>query len=380
MGEPCGPARKQGDVTKRMQIVICGLSITSSWGNGHATTYRALVRALTQRCHQVLFLERDKPWYASNRDMPSPPYGTTKLYRSLADLDRRFRPAIANADFVIIGSFVPQGVAVAEWVLDTARGIVAFYDIDTPVTLGKLYADDTEYLSRELIPSFDLYLSFTGGPTLKILEREFGARFAAPLYCSVDPDLYFPQPASRKWELGYLGTYSDDRQPNLERLMLEPAARMPAAKFVVAGSLYPTDIEWPANVMRIDHLPGSGHRKFYNSQKFTLNVTRRRMIESGYSPSVRLFEAGACGVPIISDRWRGIEEVLEPGKEILIADSAEESAEYLRSIKDAEAVRIGKRARARILAEHTSAVRSSQLETYFKKLTRRNRSKSSAAD
>lgn len=363
-----------------MRIVICGLSITSSWGNGHATTYRALVRALTNRGHDVLFLERDKPWYASNRDLPSPPFGTTRLYRSLADLNRRFRSAVASADFVMIGSFVPEGVAVTEWVLDVACGIVGFYDIDTPVTLAKLRSGDTEYLSRELIPNLDLYLSFTGGPTLKVLEREFGARFAVPLYCSVDPDLYYPQTTARKWDLGYLGTYSDDRQPNLRRLMLEPAERMRGRHFVVAGSMYPSDLNWPSNVERIDHLPGAAHRKFYNAQKFTLNVTRRHMIESGYSPSVRLFEAGACGVPIISDHWRGIEEILEPGTEILIAESPEQSVEYLTSISDAEARQIGKRARSRILAEHTSAVRSAQLESYVKKLTRRNRSRSSAAD
>ena len=137
-----------------MRIVFLGLSITSSWGNGHATTYRGLVRALWARGHDVLFLERDVPWYAANRDLPRPPYGRTELYASLEDLKRRFAGDVGDADFVIVGSYVPEGVAVGEWVMATARGATAFYDIDTPVTLAKLEQGDTEYLTPELIPRY----------------------------------------------------------------------------------------------------------------------------------------------------------------------------------------------------------------------------------
>src|SRR3990170_1331251 len=131
-----------------MRIVIIGLSITSSWGNGHATTYRGLVRELAARGHDVLFLERDVPWYAENRDLPHPPFGQTSLYSSLVELKDRWTRPIREADFVIVGSYVPQGVAVGEWVTSVATGPVAFYDIDTPVTLAKLDRGDTEYLSR----------------------------------------------------------------------------------------------------------------------------------------------------------------------------------------------------------------------------------------
>jgi spore maturation protein CgeB len=363
-----------------MRIVICGLSITSSWGNGHATTYRALIKGLCHRGHEILFLERDKPWYASNRDLPTPPFGTTRLYDSIDDLNYRFRTAVRDADLVMLGSFVPDGVTVAEWILENARGVTSFYDIDTPVTLGKLRSGDREYLAPELIPEFDLYFSFTGGPTLRLLERQFGARHAVPLYCSVDPDAYFPEHGIRRWEIGYLGTYSDDRQRNLQDLMLTPAEREPEKRFVVAGSLYPDDLTWPANVERIEHLPGSAHRGFYNAQKFTLNVTRRQMIECGYSPSVRLFEAAACGVPIISDYWTGIEELLEPGREILIARTPEDSMRYLKTITDEEARRIGERGRLRILAEHTASARSLQLEDYLGSVAVQPRSHSFAAD
>ena len=355
----------------KLDIVIIGLSITSSWGNGHATTYRGLMRELAARGHDVLFLEHDRPWYADNRDMPNPPWGRTELYRSVADLRHRFARQVRRADLVIVGSYVAEGVAVGEWVTSAARGLTAFYDIDTPVTLAKLQRGDTEYLSHALIPKYDLYLSFTGGPTLRKLERELGSPKAQPLYCSVDPELYFPEDLPRKWDMGYLGTYSADRQPPLERLMLEPARRLPRRRFVVAGPQYPDDVKWPRNVKRVNHLPPSEHRAFYNQQAFTLNVTRADMIKAGYSPSVRLFEAAACGVPIVSDHWAGLDTFFEPGEEILIARSTEEAITYLRHVGEAERRQIGERAREKVLARHTAAKRAAELEGYVLELASR---------
>ena len=353
-----------GAAPAKLDVVIIGLSITSSWGNGHATTYRGLVRELVARGHDVLFLEHDRPWYADNRDMPAPPWGRTELYRNVTDLKDRFARAVRRADLVIVGSYVVKGVNVGEWVTSVANGLTAFYDIDTPVTLAKLKRGDTEYLSHALIPKYDLYLSFTGGPTLRKLERELGSPKALPLYCSVDPELYYPQDLPRKWDMGYLGTYSADRQPPLERLMLEPARRLPRRKFVVAGPQYPPGIAWPRNVARVEHLPPAGHRAFYNSQAFTLNVTRADMIKAGYSPSVRLFEAAACGVPIVSDAWPGLDTFFAPGEEILIARSSDEALAYLRHVGEAERRQIGAAARARVLARHTAAKRAAELESY----------------
>ena len=346
-----------------MKIVILGLSITSSWGNGHATTYRGLVRELVRRGHQVLFLERDKPWYASHRDLPHPPYGETRLYGSVEELRARFGQEVRAADAVIVGSFVPEGVAVGEWVTRQADGVTAFYDIDTPVTLAKLAARDHEYLSPELLPRYGMYLSFTGGPTLARIESRYGSPAARPLYCSVDPEAYYlEEGAVSRWALGYLGTYSEDRQPTLERLLLEPARRDPSRQMVVAGPQYPGSVAWPANVARIEHLPPAEHRGFYNAQRFTLNVTRAEMIRAGHSPSVRLFEAAACGVPIISDPWAGLEEFFVPGEEILLADTAEEVGEILRDLSASAAREIGERARRRVLAGHTAAHRAAELE------------------
>ncbi len=347
-----------------LDIVMLGLSVTSSWGNGHATTYRGLIRGLSARGHRILFLERDVPWYAGNRDQPSPPGARVELYSDVSEL-ARFEPEVSRAHLVIVGSFVPQGIQVGQWVTSVAKGVTAFYDIDTPVTMSHLDAGACDYQSLSLIPRFHLYLSFTGGPTLVKLELRYGARMARVLYCSVDPNQYFPERREHRWDLGYLGTYSPDRQPALERLLLEPARRLPAGSFAVAGPMYPETVKWPQNVERTIHLEPARHRKFYAAQRFTLNITRTGMVAAGYSPSVRLFEAGACGVPIISDRWDGIDTLFQPGREILLADSSEDVLRYLFDISDEERSAIGARARAAVLAGHTPQCRAAQLERYY---------------
>jgi spore maturation protein CgeB len=351
-----------------LHVVILGLSITSSWGNGHATTYRGLVRELAARGHDVLFLERDVEWYAANRDLPRPPHGRTALYPDLTELQRRFAGEVAEADLVIVGSYVPQGVEVGKWVTRTARGLTAFYDLDTPVTLAKLRRGDEEYLTARLISQYDLYLSFTGGPTLERLERDHGAQAARALYCSVDPTLYHPDQTALEWDLGYMGTYSVDRQPGLERLLLEPARSWSRGRFVVAGPQYPETTRWPNNVQRIQHLPPDRHRRFYNSQRFTLNLTRADMAAAGYSPSVRLFEAAACGTPIISDPWDGIDTLFQPGQEILVGRSGAEVLGWIRDVPEPERRAMGERARSRVLAQHTAAHRAAELEGYVQEL------------
>jgi len=347
-----------------MQIVFLGLSITSSWGNGHATTYRGLVRALCRRGHQVLFLERETPWYRDHRDLAHPPYGRTCLYHSITELRQRWSGAIRAADFVIIGSYVPEGIEVVSFVQRTARGLVAFYDIDTPVTLAAVAGGSCDYLAADLVPGFDLYLSFTGGPILRRIEDDLGARAARALYCGVDPDRHRPVANNPRWDLGYLGTYSTDRQPTLDSLMCAPARAWPQGRFAVAGSLYPPDVAWPANLERIEHIDPGGHATFFARQRFTLNVTRTDMIRSGYSPSVRLFEAAACGAPIISDWWDGLDEFFCPGREILVAEGSDEVLRYLRELPEDHRSDLARNARARVLASHTADHRAATLETY----------------
>lgn len=348
----------------KLKIVILGLSITSSWGNGHATIYRGLVRELSARGHDVLFLERDTQCCAANRDLPDPPHGRTELYASVKELKHEFAAEIREADFVIVGSYVPEGIAIGEWVTRIAEGATAFYDIDTPVTVTNLIQGNADYISATLIPKYHLYLSVTGGPLLNYIEKHYRSQRARPLYCSVDATQYFPEQRPLKWDLGYMGTYSEDRQRALNRLLLEPARRWSEGRFVAAGLQYPRTLRWPRNVKRFTHLPPGKHRAFYNSQRFTLNVTRASMIAAGFSPSTRLFEAAACGTPIISDFWQGIEIFFKPDEEILISHSPDETLIYLEELSELDRRRIGYRARERVLAKHTARHRAAELENY----------------
>ncbi len=344
-----------------MRLVVLGLSLSSSWGNGHATAYRALLRAFAARGHEVVFLECDKPWYAAHRDLAAPGFCDLRFYQDPDDLARDHAATVRAADAVVVGSYVPDGVAVGAWVCATAQGVRAFYDIDTPVTLAKLERGEFAYLDPDLIRRYDLYLSFTGGPTLDRLERVYGSPMARALYCAVDPEHYRPVAVERRFDLGYLGTYSLDRQPKVEALLLEPARRLGQSTFALAGPQYPTEIDWPANLHRIDHLPPAGHPAFYAAQRFTLNVTRADMVRAGWSPSVRLFEAMAMGVPVVSDDWPGLAELFPAGT-ILIARDTDEIVRILTETDEAARQHLADKARALVLERHTAGVRARELE------------------
>jgi spore maturation protein CgeB len=347
------------------EIVFIGLSITSSWGNGHASTYRSLIRGLHGLGHRVLFLECDQPWYASNRDALALQYCKSGLYANFEELRDRYTRRIRAAAAVVVGSYVSDGRRVCDWVLEHAGGIKMFYDIDTPRTLAKLGNDQCDYLALSQVPEFDVMLSFSGGPALSRLEEEFGARKARVLYCSVDVEQHRPVPKRPDIDLGYLGTYSEDRQAALEELLNQPARRLPRSRFAVVGAQYPGGARWPPNVQRIDHMAPDAHADFFGRQRFTLNITRADMRRAGYAPSVRLFEAAACGTPIISDDWPGLSDLLMPGKEILLAHCADDVTSLLRAMDQAEAQRIAGAARERVQAEHSSVQRALQFERYL---------------
>jgi spore maturation protein CgeB len=353
-------------VSEALDIVIIGLSLSSSWGNGHATTYRGMLRGLHALGHRVTFLERDVPWYAAHRDLPSPDFCELHYYQSLDELVGRFAARIQEADAVIIGSYVPEGPQVIDAVHALRPKRLAFYDIDTPITVARLKKGDEEYLAARQVPLFDVYFSFTGGPTLRQLENEFGAPRAEALYCSVDDKCYENTGEATVWDLGYLGTYSDDRQPTLEQLLIEPARRLPHLRFVVAGPQYPDRIDWPANVERIDHLPPAAHPSFYSRQRFTLNVTRADMIAAGWSPSVRLFEAAACGTAIISDFWEGLDDLLPFGEAVAIARSSDEVVALLTESSEEQRLQMAASAKKRVLQGHTGHARAAELIGYLR--------------
>ncbi len=348
-----------------MKIAIFGLSITSSWGNGHATTFRALCRALHTRGHSIVFFEHDTEWYAHNRDLPEPEFCRTRIFESWRDVLPLARAELRDCEVAVVGSYFPDGIAAIDEVLDSPAPCKAFYDIDTPITIAQLRETGrTPYLLKEQISGFDVYFSFTGGPLLKEIENRFGARLAVPLYCSFDPLEYRRFPVNKRFacDLSYMGTYAPDRQPKIDEFFCAPARLLPRRTFLLAGPQYPKSICWPDNVRRITHLNPRWHSRFYSSSRLTLNVTRRDMVRAGYSPSVRLFEAAATGAAIVSDNWPGLDTFFRPQQEILLPTCAEDVARYVTDLSEAELRVVGNAAQERVLADHTSIRRAIEFE------------------
>jgi spore maturation protein CgeB len=347
-----------------MKLVIFGLTVSSSWGNGHATLWRGLISALVSAGHRVVFFEQDLPFYAPHRDLTGlPPGGKLVLYRSWEEVLPQARAELRDADVGMVTSYCPDGVAASRLVVDSRVPIRCFYDMDTPITLERAQrGEPVEYIDPEGLGGFDLVLSFTGGRALEALRTVLGARRVAPLYGSVDPTVHYPVPprSSFRGELSYLGTYAANRQAALERLFLEPARRLPHRRFIIGGAQYPADFAWTPNLFFVQHLPPVDHPAFYCSSALTLNVTRGPMAELGYCPSGRLFEAAACGIPVLSDDWEGLGTFFRIGEELLVARTTEEAIEALERSPE-ELARIGRAARERALGEHTATHRARQL-------------------
>jgi spore maturation protein CgeB len=346
-----------------MKLVVFGLSVSSSWGNGHATLWRGLIRALAALGHRVVFFERDVPYYASHRDLTELPGGRLVLYPSWVDVVACARVELADTDAAMVTSYCPDAVAAGELVLDSPAPLRAFYDLDTPVTLDRLRSGmPVDYVGPGGLGGFDLVLSYTGGAALEALRQQLGARRVAPLYGSVDPEVHRRvqrQPHYRS-DLSYLGTYAADRQEALLRLFLDPARRLPRRRFLIGGAQYPAEFPWSDNINFVRHLPPSEHPAFYSSSRITLNITRAAMADMGYCPSGRLFEAAACGCPILSDDWPGIGEFFAPGEEILLADAPDDVVAAME-LPDPALERVARAARERALADHTAERRAAEL-------------------
>jgi len=346
-----------------MRLVIFGLTVSSSWGNGHATIWRGLCKALARRGHRVTFFEHDVPYYASHRDLGDPETFDLVLYPEWAQVRERAKTEVRNCDAALVTSYCPDARAAADLVLSSAKTLKVFYDLDTPVTLERIrQGEEVNYIPSYGLGPFDLVLSYTGGKALDELRAQLGARRVAALYGSVDPSLHKPAARSPRYssDLSYLGTYAPDRQPALQELFLEPARRFPAKKFLIGGALYPQDFPWGENIWFVRHVPPPEHPTFYSSSALTLSVTRAAMAEMGYCPSGRLFEAAACGTPVISDQWDGMDTFFQPGKEIFTVSSAADVDNVL-SMDAAQVRRLAERARQRALDEHTSDHRGATL-------------------
>jgi|SRR5579859_2472374 len=349
-----------------MKVVIFGLTLSSSWGNGHATLWRALCSALCRRRHQVVFFEKDVPYYAAARDFRElPEGGKLILYSALSEVVAESRRELADADLAMTTSYCPDALAATELILNSEAAVKAFYDLDTPVTLARLARGDVvEYIPARGLRDFDLVLSYTGGHALAELRSVLGAQQVAPLYGSVDPGTHFPVAAVEDYraDLSYLGTYAPDRQASLEELFIKPAREQVGRRFVIGGSLYPQSFPWAANIYFVQHMPPPLHPAFFCSSRATLNVTRGAMAKYGFCPSGRLFEAAACGVPVLSDVWEGLETFFTPGEELIAVRSSEDVIAALDR-SDEELTCIGRAARERALREHTADTRARQLET-----------------
>jgi spore maturation protein CgeB len=342
-----------------MKIVVFGLSISSAWGNGHATLLRGLFTALHQRGHEVHFFERDVPYYASHRDATSFPFVLLHLYSDWADALQIARRELSGADVGIVTSYCADGVSASELVLETRPSRTVFYDMDTPVTLGRLdRGESVPYLPAGGLADFDLVLSYTGGRAVEQLQEKLSARSVGTLYGWVDPDLYYHVPPVPTYaaDLSYLGTYSQDREDAFNQLLLSTAYRLPETRFIVGGAMYQNTESWPSNVRYFEHVSPPEHRSFYSSSQLTLNVTRSSMAVMGYCPSGRLFEAAACGTLVLSDWWEGLDTFFKPGEEILVARDSDDTLAAL-ALDEAEKGRIARRAREKTLDCHTAAAR-----------------------
>lgn len=347
-----------------MRLVIFGLSISSSWGNGHATLWRGLLAELGHRGWHTTFFEKDVPYYACTRDLREFEGGSLVLYGDWTEVAPRARRDLREADVALVTSYCPDGIEASDLVLDAPHATRVFYDLDTPVTLSRLgRGESTTYVGAKGLSGFDLVLSFTGGKALDELRERLGARRAVALYGHVDPAVYRRVEPSERFaaDLSYLGTYADDRQPKLQAMFIEPARQRPGRRFVLAGAQYPQDFPWLSNIYFVRHLPQDQHATFFSSSRITANLTRRDMVAMGWCPTGRQFEAAACGAPILTDTWEGLEAFFEPGEEILVATTCEEALAAL-DLSDAELRRIGCRAQERVLSDHTSARRAEELE------------------
>ena len=349
-----------------LKITLFGLTLSSSWGNGHATPYRAILRALHRLGHRVTFYERDVPYYARHRDLPECAYCDLKLYESWETIRKEALAEAGSSDVVITASYVPEGAAIADELLALDGPLRVYYDLDTPVTLNRLATGDLDYVRASQLAAFDLVLSWTGGDALTRLERDFGVRVARPLFGCVDPDVYRPvhPSADMRCELSYMGTYAPDRQAKLDMLFLEAARRRPSSRFLLAGSLYPWEWQWPENVRRDEHVSPAAHPALYSSSRLTLNLTRAEMATCGYCPSGRFFEAAACGTPIVTDWFRGLDSFFDPQNELIVAHSTEDILRAL-NLSDTRLKRMARDARQRTLDEHTGYQRSLTLLAAF---------------
>jgi spore maturation protein CgeB len=234
--------------------------------------------------------------------------------------------------------------------------------VDAPATLERM-RDDADDPFREDVRGYDLVLTYGGGPPVVAEYTRFGARRCIPIYNAVDPDTHHPVAADPRFagDLAFLGNRLPDREARVREFFLEPARRLPHLQFVLGGSGWGENVDLPPNVRYVGHVYTRDHNAFNCSPSTVLNVNRDSMARFGWSPPTRVFEAAGAGACLVCDAWEGIEDFLEPGREVLRVASGAELAALLPELGAGRARAIGAAARERVLAQHTYRHRAAEL-------------------
>lgn len=349
-----------------LDIAFFASSLVSAYWNGAATYYRGIVRALAERGHRVTFYEPDAYQRQQHRDMEDPSWARVVVYsaagpeHALAAVEQA-----RGADLVIKASGVgvfDELLEAAVLDLQTARTLVAFWDVDAPATLDRVTQHPADPF-RPLVPQYDLVLTYGGGDPVVQAYTALGARACIPIYNALDPHTHFPVPPDQRFaaDLAFLGNRLPDRERRVEEFFLAVAARRPGQTFLLGGNGW-ADKPMPANVRYAGHVFTRDHNAFNCTPKAVLNINRESMARYGFSPPTRVFEAAGAGACLITDAWEGIELFLEPGREVLVAADAAAVEHYLAALTPERASALGQAALRRVLSEHTYAHRVVQLE------------------
>lgn len=348
-----------------MNIAFFGSSLVSAYWNGAATYYRGIIRALAELGHSVTFYEPDAYERQAHRDLEPPPWARVVVYPATEDGVSRELERARQADVIVKAS----GIGVFDELLERAAvelrapgKIVVFWDVDAPATLDRVNADPADPF-RELIPRYDLVLTYGGGPPVVAGYKALGARQCVPVYNALDPATHHRAGRDARFEchLAFAGNRLPDREARVEEFFLRAAALLPDRRFLLAGNGW-DDKPVPPNVRRIGHLYTRDHNAFNSTALAVLNVNRDSMARYGYSPPTRIFEAAGAAACIITDAWTGLDLFLEPGREALAARDGAEVAEHMAALTPERAWEIGEAAMRRVLAEHTYRQRAAEVE------------------
>jgi spore maturation protein CgeB len=348
-----------------MRIAFFASSLVSAYWNGAATYYRGIVRALDARGHRVTFYEPDAYGRQEHRDLEDPPWAKVVVYEATADAARRMVDSARDFDVIVKAS----GVGVFDDLLEAAvlehrrpGTLVAFWDVDAPATLDRVHENVRDPFLA-LIPRYDVVFTYGGGDPVVSAYRELGARQCVPIYNALDPETHFPVAPDSRFEgdLGFLGNRLPDREARVDEFFFKAAALLPKARFVLAGAGW-DDKPMTRNVRYSGHVYTNDHNAFNCTPRAVLNVSRESMARYGFSPATRVFEAAGSGACLITDHWKGIEQFLEPGKEVLVAKSGDEVAALLQFLTPERAAEFGREAYRRVLAEHTYGRRAAEVE------------------